>query len=46
MSEVDSVAVNNASGDENTQVSLTDAVLRCCLVGNIWSNVHVMFQRF
>lgn len=46
MSEVDSVTVNNASGDENTQVSSIDAILRCNLIRNISSNVHVMFDDF
>lgn len=33
MSEVDSVPVNNASGDENTQVCISDVILRCILIG-------------
>lgn len=46
MSEVDSVTVNNASGDENTQVRVTVIVLRYILIRNISGNVHVMFDRF
>lgn len=44
MSEVEAVNANNASGDENSQVGEVVMNLRSKLIGNILSNVHVMFR--